>query len=183
VPRGGPRPNSGRPTRAVAEEKARLLTETIEKGARIDPRAFLHAVLASPGSTRSEKMRAAEMLLKLPPEPPPSGANIPPSALQIWALPRNCQISECGKKVVWPNGDETDPEPPEMFEPTPLPSTPRRRETEPAQEEALPFETQEQELPQNVRPLHPRERVYGEGRRFDPSLRKSAADPFRFKPD
>ena len=55
MPRGGPRPDSGRPTKAQAAEKARLLAETIAKGVKISPRAYLQGVLASPGFDEDRK--------------------------------------------------------------------------------------------------------------------------------
>ena len=82
MPRGGPRPNSGRPTREQAAAKAKALAEAAAKGPKISPRAYLQAMLDSSGSTKSERMRAAELLLKLSPEPPPSSSDSPPTDLE-----------------------------------------------------------------------------------------------------
>ena len=187
MPRGGPRPNSGRPTKAQAAEKARLLAEAVAKGPKLTPRAYLQGVLDSPGSTKTEKMRAAELLMKCPPEALPS-TDSPPVVWNVWALPSGCQVGDNGKTVLWPNGDVTDPEPLEMFEPTPpLPPTPQRREPEPAleaiaPERPQPFETVEATPPANVHSLRPHERGLSFGARHDPSRRPEAMDPFRFKP-
>lgn len=163
MPKGGPRPGSGRPTKEAAAEKARLLAETIAKGVKISPRAYLEGVLASPGSTKTERMRACELLMRFPPEELPSSADLPVHVWNIWGLPPGAQIGEDGKTVVWPNGDMTDPEPLEPFEPTPaLSATPQRRAPAPALEdvepEPVPFETVEATPPQNVTPLRPHER-------------------------
>ena len=49
MPRGGPRPNSGRPTKAQAAEKARLLAEAVAKGPKLTPRVYLQGVLEFSG--------------------------------------------------------------------------------------------------------------------------------------
>ena len=133
MPRGGPRPNSGRPTREQAAEKARLLAETIAKGVKISPRAYLEGVLASPGfAQKTERLRAAELLMKFPAEASPSSADMPVHVWHIRSLPRGAQIGDDGKTVVWDDGRVTDPEPVEPYEPTPpLSPTPLRRAPEP----------------------------------------------------
>ena len=92
MPRGGPRPNSGRPTKAQAAEKARLLAETIKRGPQALPRQYLQALLDSPGSTKSERLRAAELLLKLPPEEPVATV-APATPPVILSIPRGCFLS------------------------------------------------------------------------------------------
>ena len=130
MPRGGWRPGGGRPTKEAQAAKAKALLEAAAKGPKISPRAYLQAMLDSSGSSKSERMRAAELLLKLSPEPPPSSADSPPIVINVWGLPRGCQIGDDGQSVIWPDGRVTDPEPLEMFEPTAtVPSTPRRRES------------------------------------------------------
>ena len=189
MPKGGPRPGSGRPTKAAAAEKAKLLAETIAQGVKVSPRAFLEGVLASPGSTKTERMRAAELLMKFgSPEESPSSADLPVHVWNIWGLPSGCQIGDDGKTVVWPNGDVTDPERVEPYEPTPpLSPIPQRRAPEPelveAEPEPAPFETAEPAVPQNVLPLlRPHERVLSFGAQHDPSRQPGANDPFRYKP-
>ena len=49
-----------------------MLAEAVAKGLKLTPRAYLQGVLDSPGSTKTEKMRAAELLMKCPPEALPS---------------------------------------------------------------------------------------------------------------
>jgi hypothetical protein len=186
MPRGGPRPNSGRPTREQAAEKARLLAETIAKGVKISPRAYLEGVLASPGSTKTERMRAAELLMKFPPEESPSSADMPVTVWNIWGLPHGAQIGDDGKTIVWDDGATEPAQSLEPFEATPaLSPTPRRRAPEPALEvepEPVPFETVEATPPHNVTPLRPHERVLSFGAQHDPSRTPAAMDPFRFKP-
>jgi hypothetical protein len=186
MPRGGWRPNSGRPTKEQAAEKVRLLAEAAAAGPKITPRAFLQAMLDSPGSSKAERMRSAELLMKFgPPEAPSGGSDNPPVVWNIWALPRGAQMGEDGK-VVWPDGTTEPPQPVKPFEATPpLPPMPRRREPEPVLEtdaQPAPFETVEPEPPQNVTALRPFERGVSFGARHDPSRRPEAADPFKFKP-
>ena len=184
MPRGGPRPNSGRPTREQAAAKAKALAEAAARGPQIAPRAFLQAMLDSTASTKSERMRAAELLLKLSPEPPPSNSNAPPAVWNIWALPKGATISDCGTKVLWPDGSLSDPEPLEPYTATPpFPPTPKRREPEPVPEAAPePFETVEVTPPANVLALRPHERGLSFGARHDPQRTASATDPFKYKP-
>jgi hypothetical protein len=169
MPRGGWR-GGGRPTKEAAAAKAKALLETLENGKKIDPRAYLQAVLASPASNKSERLRAAELLLKAGPDPAPKGADIPPAAFNIWALPRGASISPDGSKVLWPDGSLTDPEPIEPYSGSPPISSPRRRrEPEPVREpDPVPFETVEVEPPPNVTPLRPHERGLSFGARHDP---------------
>src|SRR3954467_11347845 len=97
MPRGGPRPNSGRPTKAQAAEKARLLAEAVAKGPKTLPRAYVQGVLDSPGSTKSEKMRAAELLMKWPPEALSGGSDSPPVEYKIFCCPRGSHVHSDGK--------------------------------------------------------------------------------------
>jgi hypothetical protein len=185
MPKGGPRPGSGRPTKAAAAEKARLLAETIAQGVKISPRAYLEGVLASPGSTKTERMRAAELLMKFPAEESPSSADLPVTVWNIWGLPHGAQIGDDGKTVVWDDGRVTDPERLEPFEATPAISpTPLRRAPEPEPElpEPVPFETVEATPPPNVTPLRPHERGLSFGAQHDPSRQPGANDPFRYRP-
>jgi hypothetical protein len=185
MPRGGPRPNSGRPTKEQAAAKAKALAEAAARGPQIAPRAYLQAMLDSTASTKSERMRAAELLLKLSPEPPPKPDSSPP-VLNIWGLPRGAQIGDDGQSIVWPDGSTEPAQPLKPFEATPpLPPMPRRREPEPVLEAdatPVPFETGEAAPPQNVTPLRVFERGVSFGARHDPSRRPEATDPFRFKP-
>jgi hypothetical protein len=185
VARGGWRPGGGRPTKAQQAEKARLLAETIARGAKTSPRAYLQGLLDSPGSSKSEKLTAAELLLKLPPEASPSSADMPVHVWNIWGLPHGAQIGDDGKTIVWDDGTTEPAQPLEPFEASPaVVPTPRRREPEPEPElpEPAPFETVEATPPQNVLPLRPHERVLSFGAQHDPSRRPEAMDPFRFKP-
>jgi hypothetical protein len=180
MPRGGPRPNSGRPTKEQAAAKAKALAEAAAKGPIISPRAYLQAMLDSTASTKSERMRAAELLLKLSPEPPPKPDSSPP-------LPRGAQIGDDGQSIVWPDGSTEPAQPLKPFEATPpLPPMPRRREPEPTLEaiepEPQPFEVAEVTPPPNVTPLRAFERGVSFGARHDPSRRPEATDPFRYKP-
>ena len=185
MPRGGPRPNSGRPTREQAAEKARLLAEAAAKGPQIAPRAFLQAMLDSTGSSKSERMRAAELLLKLSPEPPPR-SDSPPVAVHIWGLPRGSQMGPDGT-VIWPDGTVEPAQPLEPYSGSPpLPPTPRRREPAPvleAEPEApAPFETVEATPPANILALRPHDRGLSFGAKHDPSRRPEASNPFNYKP-
>ena len=188
MPRGGPRPNSGRPTKAQAAEKARLLAETIAKGPKTTPRAYLQGVLDSPGSTKSEKMRAAELLMKCPPEASPASSDSPTVVWNIWGLPRGAQMGDDGKTVVWPSGDVTDPPELRPYDASPdwttQPALTDRTAELVLEEvgEPVPFETVEAAPPQNVLPLRPHERGLSFGARHDPSRRSEPMDPFRVKP-
>jgi hypothetical protein len=122
--------------------------------------------------------------MKFPPEELPSSEDMPVTVWNIWGLPPGAQIGDDGKTVVWPNGDVTDPQPLEPFDPTPAFSpTPRRRAPEPELEpEAVPFETVEATPPPNVTPLRPHERGLSFGAQHDPSRQPGANDPFRYRP-
>jgi hypothetical protein len=92
--RGGRRSGAGRPTKAQAAERAKLLAETIKHGPKTLPRQYLQALLDSPGSTKTERLRAAELLLKCPSSDAPAASIPPPMPPIILAIPRGCFLSE-----------------------------------------------------------------------------------------
>ena len=94
MPKGGRRKGAGRPTRAQQEAKAKLLAETIAKCVNTNPKAYLQGVLNSPGSTKSERLRAAELLLKYPPDPAPHAHADPAASPMIIGIPRGVFLSD-----------------------------------------------------------------------------------------
>ena len=155
MPSGGPRPGSGRPTKAQAAEKARLLAETIKRGPKVLPRQYLQGLLDSPGSSKSERLRAAELLLKLAPEAPfrssEGASNSGATGIEtIICIPRGVQIAKDGKTLIWPaTGEVAEPLPFEPFKATPdwTRTAQRDRRAEP---EPIPFEVTEAEVPENL---------------------------------
>jgi hypothetical protein len=191
MPKGGWRAGAGRPTRAQAEEKAKQLAATIAGGLTISPRAYLQGLLNSPGSTKSERLKAAELLLKLPPEPAPSGSISSAPPMVILGIPRGVFFTEeqaANPDALIPYGVPIEPF--TATSSTDLVQRKReaieRRYSEPVREEVAPesvsFESAEQTPPANVTPLRPFERSYREGARNDASRSPSARDPFKFWP-
>ena len=93
MPKGGRRKGAGRPTKEQQELKAKLLAETLAKVINTDPKAFLQAKLNSPGSTKYERMRAAELLLRHPPDPVSRSA-LPELPVKIIAIPREVFLTK-----------------------------------------------------------------------------------------
>lgn len=194
MPRGGWRPGGGRPTKEQQAERARLLAETIAKGPKTTPRAYLQGLLDSPGSTKSEKLKAAELLLKLPPEAAPS-ITIDRPEQPILVIPHGCQFDVDGVTLIWPEtGKPVEPAELQPCEPylatSALTPSPRHREPEPKPDPAIeleapaPFEVAEPTPPANVTPLRlrPHERGLSFGARHDPQRTADAQNPFKFKP-
>ena len=94
MPRGGSRPNSGRPTKEEAAKKAKLLALAIKQGPQITSRQFLDGLMRDPSASKVMRMQAAIALSKLPPEDRPAAAVSPPIQPIILAIPRGCFLSE-----------------------------------------------------------------------------------------
>lgn len=193
--KGGPRPGSGRPTKAAQLEKERLLAEAIAKGPKISPRILLQGIMDSVASTRMEKLKACELYLKLLPDAAP--IDVPPAPpLRILSIPRDY--------IVWPDGT-IRPRPPEVDKNAPIvdgiditdavtsgtwkgtPISVPASESVPLpdplpvyDEDHLPVTTMDPAP--NVTMLRPYERTYTEGARHDRSRHPSATDPFHHKP-
>jgi hypothetical protein len=149
MPKGGPRPGSGRPTKAQALEKARLLAETIKHGPKTLPRQYLQGLLDSPASTKTERLRAAELLLRCPSDAP--AATVSPSLPPIiLAIPRGCFMSE--QQTADPDQLISHGVPIEPYTGTPdwtRTALSDQREA-PVPREPVPFEVAEAEAPQNL---------------------------------
>src|SRR3954453_15283423 len=108
--RGGKRDGSGRPTRAEAAKRAKLLALAIEQGPEITPRQFLTGIMTDPSASKVMRMQAAVALAKLPPDPSPrrgrgrgSGRNNsgPPPDV-IYSIPHGVQFSADRQTLIWP---------------------------------------------------------------------------------
>jgi hypothetical protein len=95
-------------TNAARELRDKLLLETIAKGLNVDPKVYLQGLLNSPGSTKHEKLRAAELLLRYPPEPPPY-RNSNGGCLTIYSLPRGSSVDLTTGEIIIPEGAELVP--------------------------------------------------------------------------
>jgi hypothetical protein len=127
---GGRRENAGRPTREEAAEKARLLAEAIASGAKkmITPTDYLQGVLNSAGSSKSERLRACELLLKRPLDALPAASHAA-TEIRVLVIPRGAQLRD--GQVIWPDGELVGPlQPAQPFRPTSWVSKPERRRAE-----------------------------------------------------
>jgi hypothetical protein len=201
MPRGGPQPGSGRPTKAAQLEKERLLAEAIKNGPKISPRVLLQGIKDSPGSTRMEKIKACELYLKLLPEAAPR-AEVSASPLRILSIPRDYIVWADG--TIRPRPPEIDPNAPVVdgiditaeveagtWKGTPTSVKPPASEPLPEPlpvydedhlEPDAPLPVRTMDPAPNVTKLRPYERVYTEGARHDSSRRPSAMSPFTHKP-
>ena len=189
MPRGGSRPNSGRPTKEEAAKKAKLLALAIKQGPQITSRQFLDGLMRDPSASKVMRMQAAIALSKLPPEDPPAAAVSPPIQPIILAIPRGCFLSEeqiANIDQLIPHGVPIEPHT-GTADWTKTTSADRREQ--PASEPVVERLEVVEELPvlkmdpaPNVTKLRPHERVYVEGARNDASRRRSAVDPFSYKP-
>ena len=80
-----------------------LLAETMKHGPKTMPRQYLQALLDSPASSKSERLRAAELLLKLVPEPSPRSDSDAKGIEVIYSIPRGAQFAADRKTLIWPD--------------------------------------------------------------------------------
>jgi hypothetical protein len=161
MPRGGARRGAGRP-RGAASKLTREVADAAA-AAGCSPLDYMLRALADPTTKQSRRDRMAEMcapfchpklnaVAATIATPPVSGD---PVIINVFGVPRGCQIDASGSKIIWPDGSLTDPPPLEPYAPTPdwtQPALTRQRA------EPVPFETVEAEVPENVTQLHPYQR-------------------------
>ena len=94
MPKGGKRVGAGRPTKEQQELKAKLLAETIARGLNLPPKVYLQGLLNSPGSTKYERLRAAELLLRYPPDPVARASAEPSPQMSIISIPREVFLTK-----------------------------------------------------------------------------------------
>jgi hypothetical protein len=142
---GGRREGAGRPSATEAEARAKADAEAIANAPRVSPVDYLAGILASSGSTKSQKMRACELLLRRAATADALPVSAPDIPINIYSVPRGTQIKD--GKIVWPSGVTSDPEPLAPYPPTPMLEPLHEERAEP---EPLPFAVEELEPPPNV---------------------------------
>jgi hypothetical protein len=147
---GGRRPGAGRPTKAQAAERARQDAEAIASRPKISPADYLMGILHSAGSSKSQKLRAAEVLMRRPADVPSTyGAETSPTI--ILSVPRGSRVDLKTGICTTPDGEVAEMLPFTPYEPTPPLSDRREQRREPP----LPFEVCEAEVPTNLVRLDP----------------------------
>jgi hypothetical protein len=136
---GGKRRGAGRPPKNVALAQSRLDAAT--DGSRTAAE-YLTLVLNGPNSSRSQRLRAAELLLKRPTEAPSAAEPLP---IVILSVPRGTCVDLKTGIATTPDGAVAEMEPFEPF--TPTPPLPLQRDERVALE---PLPVTETEIPENV---------------------------------
>jgi hypothetical protein len=168
VPKGGKRQGAGRPTREQQILRAKQTEEALAKAIDVDAKLFLQSKLNNPASTKYERMRSAELLLRHPPDPVSRPA-LPELPVKIIAIPREVfltkeQIDNI-EALADAHGVEVQP-----FEPTPSFATTETETTSRSEPEAferlpvtdIPYDDKVTRL----RPTYDRGRIFADGRRL-----------------
>jgi hypothetical protein len=120
----------------------------IASAARVSPADYLAGILASSGSSKSQKMRACELLLRRAATADAVPVSPTEVAVNVYSVPRGAQVNRDGK-IQWPDGAITDPPVLEPFQATP--SLPVQRDERVEPEPSLePLAVTEMEQPPNV---------------------------------